>query len=1174
MPLVSETQLPPPTNWQAFESLCHQLWQDIWMDPCAKKHGRNGQNDHGVDVYGNPNQGSECIGIQCKGKDKFINDRITEKSILEEIAKAEQFKPMLTRYIFATTAARDSKTQEIVRLISKERKNRGAFSVDIFFWEDIREEVGKRLNVCRAIYPEFFQESNQTNLSQMNSKLVKENDSFKKFEAEYLRQLSREFSRLRMIGVRDMRDVKQELDVAYVSLLLKDHTETNTKPRVADNVLESEKLLGIRGPAGSGKSTLLSWIALKCSQLDDHQNTWKGRIPYFVPLRRLANQNRSTPDLAELTRYRIDPNIWPHEPPEGWVIATLASERAVLLLDGVDELPIQRRDEFWEWLDDFVDRYPGNRIYVTSRYFAGNYRLQDHPKQVVSPTDIFSRPNFSVSFKSESPDSVLPPVTNGMREYLKELLGKGVWSETVPFMGIGNWGMDNFLFEASSIETAAIATNDSWKLPKGFVTADLQEMTDDDIGSFITNWHRAVGHLESDDETKMELSSAGIELPQKLCKAQNRRVRELCRTPLLCAVVCSLHWKDAGYLPSRRIDLYERCIAMLLEERDNKRKIPRPEGALSYLTIADKEMLIQRLALSMMRNKARGSTHQIEITREIAETWIKPHIRSCDDERVRECAPDQILDYLLERSGVLREPSPGWVDFQHRTFQEYMAACAAGALYEVIDLAERVHDDQWHETIIMSAGTKTGGVPFGNALVNELLQRGESSSEETRCTCFVLCVACLETANQIDIDIRAHVLARLGEIVPPQDATQAKWLSAAGDAVLSLLEYERLARSPESIKEACARTIAFVGTEAAAKMLELRNGYGVDDSNAVLSALCSCDRVHPLRIKRIIDSLQLASQDLPDNAWVRIRACTDLTPLTEHPQLQRLFLNNWENIYDLSELGKLKELRELHLEGTPINHTLEAIANLEKLESLDLEFDEHKVVTPGSEPWTPGEHLVERLSLGNLFTGSLQFSLRQLVLRGFSGVLKVPELACLSELRVCALLNFADLTGLDALAQMDKLRVLCVAGAYLLNDLADSKCLQSLECLRLVNCNLVSDLSKICVQPNIRHLSLRRCSLVENLEPIQNASELVTLDLRGSLMVSNLSPLASLSKLELIDLTGCFAIESFEPLLKLPKLARIRISSKMRSILPKELLPLVETKLGKDQRRIGLVSIQ
>ena len=81
MPNLSNLQAPPPSNWQDFEELCWKLWKEIWKDPNTQMNGRKGQKQHGVDVYGMPNQKNPYAGVQCKGKDNYNNKEITRKQI-------------------------------------------------------------------------------------------------------------------------------------------------------------------------------------------------------------------------------------------------------------------------------------------------------------------------------------------------------------------------------------------------------------------------------------------------------------------------------------------------------------------------------------------------------------------------------------------------------------------------------------------------------------------------------------------------------------------------------------------------------------------------------------------------------------------------------------------------------------------------------------------------------------------------------------------------------------------------------------------------------------------------------------------------------------------------------------------------------------------------------------
>lgn len=130
-------QLRKPENWQDFESLCKILWGEIWNCPEIKKNGRNGQQQHGVDVYGIPEKETQYYGIQCKGKDDYTNSELTKLEIDLEIIKAKEFKPALKKFYFATTANKDAKIEEYVRLKNEVSIKSFGFEIHLFSWEDI-----------------------------------------------------------------------------------------------------------------------------------------------------------------------------------------------------------------------------------------------------------------------------------------------------------------------------------------------------------------------------------------------------------------------------------------------------------------------------------------------------------------------------------------------------------------------------------------------------------------------------------------------------------------------------------------------------------------------------------------------------------------------------------------------------------------------------------------------------------------------------------------------------------------------------------------------------------------------------------------------------------------------------------------------------------------------------
>ena len=136
---MSNSQIPPPENWQDFEALCWDLWKSIWGDPETQKNGRQGQPQHGVDIYGRPDVRNDWAGIQCKGKDNYSNRTITKTELEEEVEKAKTFDPCLSKFIVATTGQRDQKIQTLAREITKKHHEKDMFSVHVSFWNDIRD---------------------------------------------------------------------------------------------------------------------------------------------------------------------------------------------------------------------------------------------------------------------------------------------------------------------------------------------------------------------------------------------------------------------------------------------------------------------------------------------------------------------------------------------------------------------------------------------------------------------------------------------------------------------------------------------------------------------------------------------------------------------------------------------------------------------------------------------------------------------------------------------------------------------------------------------------------------------------------------------------------------------------------------------------------------------------
>ena len=144
----------PPNDATAFESLCLDLWRDIWHDPNAQKNGRSGQPQAGVDVFGQ-HQGN-WVGVQCKLKDGLLRSKVRVKELEAEVEAAKQFKPPLANFILATTGPRDAKVQERARNLTEEHKPQGLFGVAVWSWDETWPEPYGRKDLLIRIAPDYW----------------------------------------------------------------------------------------------------------------------------------------------------------------------------------------------------------------------------------------------------------------------------------------------------------------------------------------------------------------------------------------------------------------------------------------------------------------------------------------------------------------------------------------------------------------------------------------------------------------------------------------------------------------------------------------------------------------------------------------------------------------------------------------------------------------------------------------------------------------------------------------------------------------------------------------------------------------------------------------------------------------------------------------------------------
>jgi tetratricopeptide (TPR) repeat protein len=128
------------------------LMSAVLADPNTQQHGRQGQPQCGIDVYGYRDRSiSRLVGVQCKQK---LNAPVTEKELRAEVRKAKKFRPAISEFILATTASRDQAIQGVARAITSElAATNDPFTVTVWGWEDIEHYVSQHAEAYKAFDP-------------------------------------------------------------------------------------------------------------------------------------------------------------------------------------------------------------------------------------------------------------------------------------------------------------------------------------------------------------------------------------------------------------------------------------------------------------------------------------------------------------------------------------------------------------------------------------------------------------------------------------------------------------------------------------------------------------------------------------------------------------------------------------------------------------------------------------------------------------------------------------------------------------------------------------------------------------------------------------------------------------------------------------------------------------
>jgi formylglycine-generating enzyme required for sulfatase activity/tetratricopeptide (TPR) repeat protein len=798
-----------------------------------------------------------------------------------------------------------------------------------------------------------------------------------KFEKAYLKAVKEEYGYLEILGIPSYAQ-QFPIDAGFITLSLKGNMEQNRIVSSHELLSRFPRLL-ITGPAGSGKTTLLQWETVRCCEEEEilkvgsgwyvgesvtigQKNPWCGLIPFFIRLRRLVRHGGDFPAFPNENDW-ISLSI-PHlnlKPPSDWLDSVLTDGRALLILDGLDELPPNKRPKFWKELNNLVTRrYPNLRFRISSRLFP---------------------------HKGEKAPQWNPP---------KE-------------PKTGN------------------------EIP----TVEVLPLSPSKIDELIDQWYEAAIEAEptkaAREKTRRELKGYPESLKQKLQEPRFRRILEMAETPFLCAAICLINRYKRKLIPEERNELYKLLIEALISLRDKEREI-RISFPYDDIKVETLVRVHSHLALDMMTSvnakDLTSTSYLIEAGKDDVLKWIDDCIKETPALKGNSDA-QSLLEYILVRCGLLREPVNERYDFRHRGIQEYLAGSASMQLSKIDLLVSNAHDDRWRDTIILAAGGYNVGNPQAIDLINRLIDRGES---EKKIIYFALAVACLETAKQkIDNKTNERAMLKLNKILPPQNSEDAKAISAAGDEAAKELSYEKYENKLD-ILAACAETLSLIGSEKARE--QLQKGYITRPEFPIVLQLLKCPGIHPLEIPAVIGNAKESHfLNIPEFALEYIR---DIKPISDIPNLLSIDLRDCYQLRDISPIEKCKNLNALILTGCGNVTTIESIKELSKLETLNL--------------------------------------------TDCVNITDFPPLSSLKRLKNLNMMDCGNLENLEPLSGLKNLASLSLRCCEKIGDISPISGLKNLKKLDLGYCIGIKDFSPLQELPNLKSLDLQGIEILKDFK--------------------------------------------------------------------------------------------
>ena len=330
-----------------------------------------------------------------------------------------------------------------------------------------------------------------------------------------------------------------------------------------------------------------------------------------------------------------------------------------------------------------------------------------------------------------------------------------------------------------------------WRPPSDFFEFVVSPFKNTEVIDLIEKWFEGVDENVIVPALRPKIKLFPERLKTALFSPENIHLLELSRTPLLCALVCMVFFLRNVSLPNSRKELYRTATHLLIEARDEQRGVDvSPEFA--EFNLEARLGILNKIAITMQEGATEGEQDQsIEVTKEKVLHWITGLLEN--DSRKWDFNETELLDFLVERCTIIREPVHNKIDFVHRSFMEFLAADQIVLHREPHAIRNTIFQDEWTNTLQFCMDTETGGVYFAGDLLNELYSAVSELRNGRQRQYIVKILSFLKFLDDIPHKFDTLIEQMLINVLPPQNYSEVEDLLGVPPRILNdALKFEKM----------------------------------------------------------------------------------------------------------------------------------------------------------------------------------------------------------------------------------------------------------------------------------------------------------------------------------------------------------------------------------------------